>query len=182
MIMPSCKNDPKRHFKGCEPSPKGRGYCAHADPAVKKRIGGDRKMWIVKTYKTKAGKNVKRWVHLAAKKPKKTGLVVKKPKGKKKAPTKFQGGGFYSSAKNAASGYYSDIKKAVNRYAGKVEKVPDTIRRQRKEYLERLPDLEHKAKSAKGAEAQTIQEEIAGIHIILELFSDKYPQAYWDWN
>ena len=29
--MPICKNDPSRKYKGTEPSPKGLGWCAHAD-------------------------------------------------------------------------------------------------------------------------------------------------------
>ena len=29
--MPKCKNDPKKSYKGDEPSPKGLGYCAHAE-------------------------------------------------------------------------------------------------------------------------------------------------------
>lgn len=29
--MPKCKNDNKRTYKGTEPSPKGLGYCAHAE-------------------------------------------------------------------------------------------------------------------------------------------------------
>lgn len=69
--MPACKNDAKRYFKGDEPSPKGRGYCAHADAVGKRRIGGDRKMWVVKSYKQKNGKQVHRWVHVAKKVAKK---------------------------------------------------------------------------------------------------------------
>lgn len=29
--MPYCKNDPKKNYKGDEPSPKGLGYCAHSE-------------------------------------------------------------------------------------------------------------------------------------------------------
>ena len=29
--MPKCKNDPNRNYKGDEPSPKGLGFCAHAE-------------------------------------------------------------------------------------------------------------------------------------------------------
>ena len=32
--MPKCKNDPKRNYKGNEPSPKGFGYCAHSEKLV----------------------------------------------------------------------------------------------------------------------------------------------------
>ena len=29
--MPVCKNDPSKKYTGNEPSPKGFGYCAHAE-------------------------------------------------------------------------------------------------------------------------------------------------------
>jgi hypothetical protein len=29
--MPTCKNDSKKSYKGTEPSPKGLGFCAHAE-------------------------------------------------------------------------------------------------------------------------------------------------------
>jgi hypothetical protein len=52
----------------------------------KRRIGGDRKMWVVVSYKKKTGKSVNRWAH-----------VVKKVAKKKAAPKKvkvddFRGG------------------------------------------------------------------------------------------
>ena len=54
--MPLCKNDSKRSYKGTEPSPKGLGFCAHAEPVHKKRKGLDGNMWIVKEVS-----NGKRW-------------------------------------------------------------------------------------------------------------------------
>ena len=35
--MPYCKNDQKRTYKGDEPSPKGLGFCAHAEDLGKTR-------------------------------------------------------------------------------------------------------------------------------------------------
>lgn len=46
--MPKCKNDSTRSYKGTEPSPKGLGYCAHAEKVGKKMKGKDGNMWIVK--------------------------------------------------------------------------------------------------------------------------------------
>ena len=43
-----CINDPKRTYEGDEPSPKGNGYCAHAEPEGKIQIGKDKKIWQVK--------------------------------------------------------------------------------------------------------------------------------------
>lgn len=56
--MPKCKNDAERNYKGTEPSPKGLGYCAHAEKLGSKRQGLDGKKWVVK--QTKNG--VRRWV------------------------------------------------------------------------------------------------------------------------
>ncbi len=43
-----CKNDPKKSYKGDEPSPKGLGYCAHAEEDGSIREGRDGKKWVVK--------------------------------------------------------------------------------------------------------------------------------------
>ena len=52
--MPKCKNDPKRNYKGNEPSPKGFGYCAHSEKIGVMKRGKDGKIWIVH--------NTKKWV------------------------------------------------------------------------------------------------------------------------
>ncbi len=56
--MPECKNDKKRKYKGTEPSPKGLGYCAHAENLGTKKKGKDKNTWIVIENKN----GVKRWV------------------------------------------------------------------------------------------------------------------------
>ena len=56
--MPKCKNDPKKSYKGTEPSPKGLGWCAHGEKEGKKRKGKDGNQWIVK----KVSNGSKRWV------------------------------------------------------------------------------------------------------------------------
>tara|TARA_A100001015_G_scaffold276634_1_gene335045 strand:- start:107 stop:421 length:315 start_codon:yes stop_codon:yes gene_type:complete len=55
--MPKCKNDPKRTYKGTEPSPKGLGYCAHSEKVGKKMKGKDGNQWII----TETKKGIKRW-------------------------------------------------------------------------------------------------------------------------
>lgn len=45
--MLECKNDPTRKYKGDEPSPKGLGWCAHAEKAGQRRAGRDKKTWTV---------------------------------------------------------------------------------------------------------------------------------------
>lgn len=41
------KNDAARKYKGDEPSPKGLGYCAHAEAAGKTRKGKDGRNWTI---------------------------------------------------------------------------------------------------------------------------------------
>jgi len=47
--MPQCKNDITRHYIGNEPSPKGLGYCAHAEKIGSVRKGKDGNEWINKS-------------------------------------------------------------------------------------------------------------------------------------
>ena len=83
--MPKCKNFDTGTYKGTEPSPKGRGYCAKGEKINKKMKGNDGNMWIIN--ETKAG--VKRWVKFTKKSetPKKsksikTSKFIKKTKRK----------------------------------------------------------------------------------------------------
>ena len=52
-----CKNDPSATYKGDEPSPKGIGICAHAEPTGAVRKGRDGNAWVV--IETRGG--VRRW-------------------------------------------------------------------------------------------------------------------------
>jgi len=56
--MPKCKNDPSRNYKGDEPSPKGLGYCAHAEEEGKIMKGKNKEEWIIK----KLENGSKRWI------------------------------------------------------------------------------------------------------------------------
>ena len=56
--MPKCKNDSKKYYRGTEPSPKGRGYCAHAYKVGEIQKGKNGKTWRVEITKNK----IKRWV------------------------------------------------------------------------------------------------------------------------
>lgn len=44
--MPICKNNPKKHYTGDEPSPKGLGYCASSEKEGKIMKGRDGNLWI----------------------------------------------------------------------------------------------------------------------------------------
>ena len=61
--MPNCLNS-KGTYKGTEPSPKGRGYCAKGEKIGKKMKGLDKNMWIIS--ETKNGQ--KRWIKYTKKK------------------------------------------------------------------------------------------------------------------
>lgn len=56
--MPKCKNDPKKSYKGTEPSPKGLGFCAHSEKLGTVRKGLDNNTWKIEANI----KGVKRWV------------------------------------------------------------------------------------------------------------------------
>jgi len=82
--MPKCKNDETRSYSGDEPSPKGRGYCAHAEEVGKRRKGKDGKFWVVR--ETKKGK---RWFKVSE--------SVKSPRGYGDySPVARKGGPAYS--------------------------------------------------------------------------------------
>ena len=63
--MPKCKNDSSRSYKGTEPSPKGFGYCGHAEKVGKRMKGKDGKIWIV--VKNKNG--IKKWTRFKRSSP-----------------------------------------------------------------------------------------------------------------
>ena len=56
--MPKCKNDPKKSYKGTEPSPKGLGFCAGSMKVGIIKKGKDGNKWIVKKIKNRS----KRWM------------------------------------------------------------------------------------------------------------------------
>jgi hypothetical protein len=56
--MKKCINDPDSYYIGTEPSPKGLGFCAHAEIKNKLRIGKDGKMWSIIT----TDNNIKKWI------------------------------------------------------------------------------------------------------------------------
>jgi hypothetical protein len=78
--MPKCLNDPKKFYKGTEPSPKGLGYCAGGMKVGEKKKGKDGNMWFVK--KVKNGS--KRWI-----KERMKGSIKEKVKVKKIVKYKY---------------------------------------------------------------------------------------------
>ena len=72
--MPRCKNDPKRKYKGNEPSPKGFGWCANGEKEGKVRKGKDGNKWVVK----RASSGSLRWVKCNNKMSKRSKIVLQK--------------------------------------------------------------------------------------------------------
>jgi hypothetical protein len=59
--MPPCKNDKTKSYIGNEPSPKGLGYCAHAEKLFSVMIGLDDRYWYVSSRKWKLLKIPSKW-------------------------------------------------------------------------------------------------------------------------
>ena len=74
--MPFCKNDPKKSYTGNEPSPKGLGYCAHAEKVGVVRKGLDGNKWIIST----TSKGIKRWMKHKIEKKMNKNIGIKKMK------------------------------------------------------------------------------------------------------
>ncbi len=72
--MPICKNDPKKSYKGIEPSPKGLGYCAHAEKLGITKKGLDGNNWKIES----TAQGVKRWVKQSSKSSSKSEKLGKK--------------------------------------------------------------------------------------------------------
>lgn len=63
-----CKNDSTKTYKGTEPSPKGLGYCAHAEKDKTVRVGRDGNKWVITT----VSNDSKRWIKLSTSSKNKT--------------------------------------------------------------------------------------------------------------
>jgi len=72
--MPICKNDPKKSYKGSEPSPKGLGYCAHAEKLGITKKGLDGNNWKIES----TAQGVKRWVKQSIKSSSKSEITGKR--------------------------------------------------------------------------------------------------------
>lgn len=130
--MPSCKNG-KGFYKGTEPSPKGRGFCAKHENIGTKKRGKDKKVWVVRSVKMATGKRSKRWFKVLPKpKPtKKTATPTKRKAATKKKKTakrkKLRGGGeWWEPVKHLPDG---DLKNAILRYKDRGMSLVDVRRK-----------------------------------------------------
>jgi hypothetical protein len=79
-----CKNNPKKSYKGTEPSPKGLGWCAGSMNDKTKKKGKDGNMWIIKTLSNGST----RWTKYTTSKTKSKTKSKRKTKSKTKSKTK----------------------------------------------------------------------------------------------
>lgn len=116
-----CKNDSSRYYKGDEPSPKGRGYCAHAEKIGTRKLGLDGDYWIV--IKTNSG--VKRWYQ--PKKASKKASNKESNKTSKKASKKdIEKGGFISK-KDMTNNRYTIIDNGGTPFVVKTDPINEEI-------------------------------------------------------
>ena len=81
--MPKCKNNPKKTYKGTEPSPKGKGWCAGGMEEGVTKKGTDGNKWIVSADKN----GNKRWKKDTKTKSNTTGKTKSTPKSTTKSKT-----------------------------------------------------------------------------------------------
>jgi len=82
--MPKCKNNPKKTYKGTEPSPKGKGWCAGGMEEGVTKKGTDGNKWIVSADKN----GNKRWKKDTKTKSKTASTTKSTTKSKTKSPDK----------------------------------------------------------------------------------------------
>ena len=82
--MPKCKNNLKKTYKGTEPSPKGKGWCAGGMEEGVTKKGTDGNKWIVSADKN----GNKRWKKDTKTKSNTTGKTKSTPKSTTKSKTK----------------------------------------------------------------------------------------------
>jgi hypothetical protein len=135
--MPPCKNDSLKNYKGDEPSPKGLGYCAHAEKVGTTKKGLDGNKWII----SQTSSGTRRWTKLkdtskrsttksvaksakktvakspkksVAKSPKKT-VASLRPKNNCKRFAIYEKKGFFFG-KDELIGLEGDVKGTIHKY------------------------------------------------------------------
>ena len=135
--MPTCKNDCKRYYRGDEPSPKGLGYCAHAEKINQRRKGRDGKFWVVKAIAMKSGNRIRRWTRVKK-------AVTKKRKVTKatKKKSKLKGGvgnmgfgsfGMYVAGREIEKKRIAELKNQLRQCNDEEGKIRRTLDGQSKE-------------------------------------------------
>lgn len=122
--MPVCKNDSRRYYTEKEPSPKGKGYCAHAEKVGCRKRGRDKRMWVV----TKVA-NTKRWVPVkrAVKPTKKRKPKTPKRSTKKRTTKRKKLRGGDESFSNTIVNIRTLLGKSAIVHVNSNDKVADTL-------------------------------------------------------
>jgi len=131
--MPKCHNDPSKTYKGTEPSPKGRGYSAHAERVGSVMKGIDNKMWKVQLIKNKT----KRWIRVKS--------ITKKIKKETKKTVKLQlkqelkeTTDKYTKLNKELSTKISDLKNTLNQLEKDKKSLKKNYEKKKKMYAERI--------------------------------------------
>ena len=168
--MPYCKNDPKKSYKGTEPSPKGLGYCAHCEKIGKIMKGLDGNKWII----VETSKGLKRWIKYSNEKTISKRAKTKSDKNNKTNKKdcskfviyrkKFETGFFM---KTTQYDFITGLKDKEKRYVRKFI----SYNKFEKEYT-KIPDDYHKQKISK----DMINNYYCGSKKILEKDNELYPK------
>tara|TARA_B110000977_G_scaffold191113_1_gene262805 strand:- start:1400 stop:1825 length:426 start_codon:yes stop_codon:yes gene_type:complete len=128
-----CLNDASKTFTGEEPSPKGRGFCAHAERVSTVMKGTDNSMWKVQLIKNKT----KRWIRVKS--------ITKKKKKETKRTIKIQ---LKHELKGSTDKYIKlnkelatkmiDLKNTLNQLEKDKKSLKKNYEKKKKYYAERI--------------------------------------------
>lgn len=131
--MSKCLNDASKTYTGEEPSPKGRGFCAHAERVGTVMKGTDNSMWKVQLIKNKT----KRWIRVKS--------ITKKKKQETKRTVKIQ---LKHELKETTDKYIklnkelatkiSDLKNTLNQLDKDKKSLKKNYDKKKKYYAERI--------------------------------------------
>ena len=131
--MAKCHNDSSKTYKGTEPSPKGRGFCAHAERVGSVMKGTDNKMWKVQLIKNKT----KRWVRVKSITKKKKNDIKRSAKMQLKHELKDTTDKYTKLNKELAT-KISDLKNTLNQLEKDKKSLKKNYEKKKKYYADRI--------------------------------------------
>ena len=131
--MSKCLNDASKTYTGEEPSPKGRGFCAHAERVGTVMKGTDNSMWKVQLIKNKT-KRLIRVKSITKKKKQETKRTVKiQLKHELKGTTDK-----YIKLNKELATKISDLKNTLNQLDKDKKALKKNYDKKKKYYAERI--------------------------------------------
>ena len=133
MSKSKCLNDASKTYTGNEPSPKGRGFCAHAERVGTVMKGTDNSMWKVQLIKNKT----KRWIRVKS--------ITKKKKNEEKRTVKIQlkhelkeKTDKYLKLKKEITIKMTDLKNTLNQLEKDKKSLKKNYEKKKKYYADRI--------------------------------------------